>query len=116
MALDGNMLKQRRLELKMTLQEVGAAVGVLRGTVQKWENGTIKTIRSDKIVELAKVLRIPLSEILGIADRENTEQEPETRVLTERQKVLREASKNLTDQEMDAVIAMISALKSTRRD
>lgn len=116
MVLDGAMLKQRRLELGLTLQEVADAAGVLRGTVQKWENGTIKTIRSDKIADVARVLKIPTSAILGVGDKETGMREPETPVLTERQKVLFDASEKLNDQEMDAVMAMIRAFQSTKRD
>ena len=115
MVLDGAMLKQRRLELGLTLQEVADAAGVLRGTVQKWENGTIKTIRSDKIADVARVLKIPTSAILGVGE-ETGMREPETPVLTERQKVLFDASEKLNDQEMDAVMAMIRAFQSTKRD
>ena len=115
MVLDGAMLKQRRLELGLTQQEVADAAGVLRGTVQKWENGTIKTIRSDKIADVARVLKIPTSAILGVGE-ETGMREPETPVLTERQKVLFDASEKLNDQEMDAVMAMIRAFQSTKRD
>lgn len=54
----GNIIKSRRLELSLTLEEVGKAVGVSKSTVQKWENGFISNMKRDKISALAKILNI----------------------------------------------------------
>lgn len=62
----GNIIKDRRLELNLTLEEVGNAVGVSKSTVQKWENGFISNMKRDKISALAKVLNInPVTLITG---------------------------------------------------
>ena len=37
----GKMINQRRTELKLTLEQVGQAVGVGKSTVKKWEDGYI---------------------------------------------------------------------------
>lgn len=52
----GAKIKDLRLSLGMTLEEVGDAVGVGKSTVRKWENGNIANMGRDKIVKLAKVL------------------------------------------------------------
>lgn len=59
-------LRDRRLELGLTLEEVGKAVGVGKSTVRKWEQGMISNMGRDKIVSLSKVLKISPIEILGI--------------------------------------------------
>lgn len=65
----GNIIKSRRLELSLTLEEVGKAVGVSKSTVQKWENGFISNMKRDKIAALAKILNInPVSLITGDRD------------------------------------------------
>lgn len=38
-------LKNRRLELGMTLEDVGDYVGVGKSTVKKWENGMINNMK-----------------------------------------------------------------------
>ena len=38
-------LKRRRLELGMTLEDVGDFVGVGKSTVRKWENGMIDKMK-----------------------------------------------------------------------
>lgn len=55
----GKMIYDRRKELGFTLEEVGEACGVGKSTVRKWENGMIKNMKRDKIVLLAKKLRLP---------------------------------------------------------
>lgn len=62
----GELIRERRLELNLTLEDVGNAVGVSKSTVKKWEDGFISNMRRDKIASLAKVLRInPVSLING---------------------------------------------------
>ena len=62
----GTIIRNRRLELNLTLEEIGNAVGVSKSTVQKWENGFISNMKRDKISALAKVLNInPVTLITG---------------------------------------------------
>jgi transcriptional regulator with XRE-family HTH domain len=51
-------IKQRRLELRLTLEEVAIAVGVAKSTVKKWESGQIASMRQSKIVALARILQV----------------------------------------------------------
>lgn len=67
-----NPLKQRRLEMGLTLEEVGKKVGVGKSTVRKWENGLIENMGRDKIVLLSKALNISPLEILGITDTDSS--------------------------------------------
>ena len=59
-----NKIKNRRLELDLTLEEVAQAVGVGRSTVQRWESGMIKNMGRDKIAALARVLQISPVELV----------------------------------------------------
>ena len=62
----GKLIYKRRTELKLTLEDVGNAVGVSKSTVKKWEDGYISNMRRDKISELAKILQVnPVSLITG---------------------------------------------------
>lgn len=60
----GSKIKNRRKELGKTLEEVGAAVGVGKSTVRKWEQGMIKNMRRDKIALLAATLDLDLAELI----------------------------------------------------
>ena len=60
-----DMLKARRAELDLTLEDVAKIVGVTRATIQKYENGIISNIPSDKIEALAKALKTTPSYLMG---------------------------------------------------
>ena len=64
-----SILKSKRLEKGMTLEEVGNLVGVGKSTVRKWENGMIENMGRDKIVALSKALNISPLEILGVDEQ-----------------------------------------------
>lgn len=66
--MNGDHLKRRRLELNMTLEEVGNIVGVGKSTVRKWETGDIENMKRDKIALLAKALRTSPLYIMGLVD------------------------------------------------
>ena len=49
------MIKDRRLELHLTLKDVATAVGVSEGTVSRWEAGNISNMKRNRISALAKM-------------------------------------------------------------
>ena len=51
-------IKKRRKELKLSLEQVADACGVTKATVSRWESGDIVNMKSDKIKQLAKILKI----------------------------------------------------------
>lgn len=51
-------IAKRRLELGLTLEEVGKYVGVGKSTVSKWEKGKISNMRLHRIPRLAEILGI----------------------------------------------------------
>lgn len=67
-----NTLKERRLELGLTMLQVAQEVGVSEATVSRWESGDIANMRRDKIAKLAKALKLRPSAVMGIDD-ENME-------------------------------------------
>lgn len=66
-----NKLRERRLELGLTLEEVGNIVGVGKSTVRKWETGAIENMKRDKIAQLAKALQVSPSFIMGWNEPKN---------------------------------------------
>ena len=63
-----NKIKNRRLELGLTLEEIGKAVGVGRSTVQRWESGLINNMGRDKIAALAAVLQLNPVELVPLTN------------------------------------------------
>jgi repressor LexA len=64
-----DLIKQKRNELSLTLEDVARAVGVSATTVLRWENGDIANMRCDKIVDLANVLEVSPGVIMGWDDK-----------------------------------------------
>jgi len=60
-----SILKNRRAELGLTLDEVARYVGVSGATVSRWEHGDIENIRRDKIAKLAEVLQVTPTYLMG---------------------------------------------------
>ena len=63
-----SVIKNRRLELQLTMKEVAEKVGVSEATVSRWESGDIENMRRDKIASLAKALQIPPAVLMGWDD------------------------------------------------
>ena len=59
-----SLIKRRRIELGMSLEDVAKRVGVGRSTVRKWEEGMIKSIKSDKLEALADALQLSPAELV----------------------------------------------------
>ena len=54
----GEFINRRRIELGLTLEDIGKATGVGKSTVKKWETGYISNMRRDKIEDLANILKV----------------------------------------------------------
>ncbi len=67
-----DILKNRRIELGYTLDDIAAQVGVSPPTVSRWERGDIQNMKRDKIVKLAKALNISPAVIMGWNNGEST--------------------------------------------
>ena len=58
-------LRERRLELGLTMLEVAQAVGVSEAAISRYENGHIKNMGRDKITNYAKILKVEPNCIIG---------------------------------------------------
>ena len=101
----GEIIRARRKEMKMSLEDVGKAVGVDRATVMRWEKGQIQKMGRDKIASLARVLQ--LDPVLFVQPAE---------ILTDDEHRLLYAYRGAEPQIQDAALTMLenSAEKQTR--
>ncbi len=60
----GEVLKQQRMESKMTQEFVAEAIGVSRQSVSKWENGTSDPSTTN-LIALAKLFHISPEDLLS---------------------------------------------------
>lgn len=64
----GDRIHNLRIAKNMTMEELGAKVGVGKGTIKKYESGLIKTIPSDKVELLADALETTPWYLMGWTD------------------------------------------------
>ena len=64
----GDRIHYLRTQQGFTLQELGDRVGVGASTVRKWETGSIKTLRTDKMQKLAQALDTTVDYLMGWTD------------------------------------------------
>lgn len=58
-------IKNKRIERKMTLEDLAKSVGVSRQTIQRYESGVIGNIPSDKIELIARALDTSPAYLMG---------------------------------------------------
>lgn len=100
-----DIMRIRRRELGLTLEEVAQRVGVNRATVQRWETGAIKNLGRDKIAALAAALQVSPEYLLGWTDDPGLRMEQD----------LATATADLTAEEISSVLNYIDFLKSQRK-
>lgn len=54
----GSIIRDRRIELKMTQEDLAAAVGATKATVSRWESGDIHKMKRSMIAAVSRVLRL----------------------------------------------------------
>jgi len=86
-------IKNRRLELNLTLEDVSKRLSISKPTLQRYESGAISNIPSDKIEKLASILETTPSCLMGWEENK-LEIKPQ---LTEDQKCLLEKYNSLDD-------------------
>lgn len=111
----GTRIKQRRLDLGLTLEDLGAKVGVAKATVHRWESGEIENIRIDKLLPLADALETSPAFLLGtssdsdgdafidcVVDMAISEHQVKIREMAHAEKKLVETARRICDIPYDA--------------
>lgn len=65
-----DLIKSKRLQLGLTLEELGNKVGVSKATVLRWESGEIQNMRREKIAKLAIALQTTPEYLMGWEEKE----------------------------------------------
>jgi len=65
-----DIIRNRRIELGLTMKQVADAVGVSEGTISKWESGNIGSMRLDKGLAISRVLSIDPRTLMGQSKEE----------------------------------------------
>ena len=99
------IIRKRRSELGLTLEDVALRVGVSRATVQRWEKGVLQNPGRDKIANLAAALQVSPEYLLGWTDDPGLRMEQD----------IATALAGLSQEETASVINYIAFLKAQRK-
>lgn len=105
-----DLIKDRRLEIGKTLEQVGKEVGVAKATVQRWESGEIKDMRKNKLVLLAKALQTTPAYLMGWEDKQKEASLLSKEDLDPLNKELIEMLPHLSLDQRKLLVAMIKAM------
>ena len=65
-------IKNRRLELNLTLEDVSKKLSVSKPTLQRYESGVISNVPFEKVEKLAAILGTPPTCLMGWNEKEQS--------------------------------------------
>lgn len=68
----GQIIKERRKELGLTLQDIADHLGCSKMTISKYERNQIQNLKRDKLIALSSILGISPLEIIDSVEIEQT--------------------------------------------
>ena len=126
------IIKERRLQLGLTLEQVAEKVGVGKSTVRKWETGLIENMRRDNMQKLAEALNLNPLDLLELDTEESNiygnhkdnldyfSDKPELLDLyqqiyeSQTLQLLFDSAKDLTPQDLEMVLTIIKGIRKER--
>ena len=110
----GDKIRARRMELGMTMEDLGKAIGVQRSAINKYEKGTITDLKRSTIDALSKALNVSVfylldddPEDLDEARLEALHQNPQLGLLFDR-------SRKMSDADVDFMLQMADRILKER--
>lgn len=64
----GDIIKERRIELGLTQEELGEKIGVQKSAIAKYENGAVENLKRTVIKKLSDILDLSPLQIMGLED------------------------------------------------
>lgn len=109
----GDFIRWRRKQLRITLKEIAEAVGTTEATVSRWETGEIENIRSDKLIQLSKILDCSPGEIVMGMFKPGTQETPSTLDSLEKdERALLDSYRTMTEDQKQMMQIFIKGLRN----
>lgn len=96
-----NIIKQKRLELGLTIKELAQKVNVSEASISRWERGNVVNMKVDGITRLAHALDIPPHVLTGYKEGAAFEDQPQVRTREEMNAVVEAVRIELLRQGVD---------------
>lgn len=124
--LTAKRIKDLRIKNGYTIEQLADLIGVSKGTVSKWENGYVGTIKQSKLVILSEILHCSPLYLLGIEEEIEQDDNPDTKthyvsnhtkeiaeqIFNNKElRLLFDAAKDASPEDLKTVHTMLTALK-----
>lgn len=118
-----DIIRQKRLELGLTMKELAKKVGVSEGTISRWESGNIENMRRDKVAALSEVLGVSVDILMGWEEKpepsyyfdEETAKAAQEIFENKELRMLFDATRDADAEDLRALHSMALALKRKER-
>ena len=117
----GKRIKERRIELGLSAEELAPMVGLSPATIYRYENGEIKKVNTTKLQPFAKALKTTEAYLMGWSEKiENNQEVQEDDELYELREAMRRnpkvrilfsAARGIKEEHIELATAMLNALK-----
>lgn len=101
----GERIKSRRLELGLTLEDIGKILGVNRSTVKRYENGETKRISPKTIEKLSVILKTTPEYLAGWDTQEKMNLDLNGEIL-----ILAREMQNLPEDKINLLKSIVKAM------
>lgn len=108
----GQIIKQRRKELKIPVEEIAKVLNVSVATVYRYENGEIEKVPGAALDPLARILQTTPAALMGW-EKEKTPSEEGVK-LDDFTYALFDEAKDLTDADKEMLLGMAKMLKERK--
>ena len=117
-----DLLREKRIELGLTMKELAIKVGVSEGTISRWESGEISNMKRDKAGKLAEILGISPAVIMGWEEKQEYYLNPETAQMAQElfdnpnMRILFDAARDCKPEDLQMAADMLNRFKKTNPD
>ncbi|MBB6622260.1 helix-turn-helix domain-containing protein [Clostridium gasigenes] len=105
-----NRLKNRRIELDMSYQDLASKTGLSKSTLQRYETGSIKNMPLDKLGILASALNVNPIWLIGFDEKEKIPTTNSYDIISLKESKLISVFKQLNETGKDEAIKRVSEL------
>jgi len=106
----GEKIRAKRIELNMTMEDLGNAIGVQRSAINKYEKGLVD-ISSKKLAAIANALNVSIKSLL-----EDVDDTDETHIVIQNMEQFSHLLQYMTEDEYNTVVATFEAARQRMKE
>lgn len=115
-SLLGKRMRDRRIELGYSLEEVASSVGVATSTIQRYEAGRIAQPKMPVIEVIARALEVSPSWLIGKSDNPRLDEPGKKDIDDIRFALFGDVAAEITDEDMEDVRLVVELIKRRKQD